>query len=274
MNLRVGEGTRLDPFHVDDLQTPIFEPLWPILSRFSRRTAWPNTGDFNALASEWNLPSDFGLSFSDVMDDELGYERRIAERGEIQCRPNSWHDFFNAMTAITFPRTKRAVNRRQMTSRDKERETSQSGRSPELNMLAHFEECGVIVLSASEELTDHLRSFRWQQLFWERRQQVENHMRFIIYGHGLYAKARTPYIGLTGHAVILQCHPRDIDAPLDWIDECTESLIDCREAYRCPRDLAPIPLLGIPGWDEANSNAAFYSNTTYFRPGRRSKVLP
>ena len=38
-----------------------------------------------------------------------------------------------------------------------------------------------------------------------------------------------------------------------------------------PRELLPLPLLGIPGWWDANHDAAFYDNTAYFRPTRRAK---
>jgi hypothetical protein len=37
-------------------------------------------------------------------------------------------------------------------------------------------------------------------------------------------------------------------------------------AIDSPRQLAPLPVQGIPGWDPANVNAAYYANQTVFRP--------
>ena len=37
-----------------------------------------------------------------------------------------------------------------------------------------------------------------------------------------------------------------------------------------PRDLAPLPVLGIPGWWPTNDAPAFYDDARYFRPGRQT----
>ena len=109
----------------------------------------------------------------------------------------------------------------------------------------------------------------WKELFWRRRSELSEHMRFLIYGHGLYAKALSPYIGLTGHGVVLQCDEVDLNASMGLIDERIATLLEGRDVYSKPRDLSPIPLLGIPGWHAANGNEDFYEDTSYFRPGRR-----
>jgi hypothetical protein len=41
-------------------------------------------------------------------------------------------------------------------------------------------------------------------------------------------------------------------------------------ALATPRDLSPLPLMGIPGWCADNEDPAFYGNTRIFRPGRRA----
>jgi hypothetical protein len=35
------------------------------------------------------------------------------------------------------------------------------------------------------------------------------------------------------------------------------------------RAFAPLPVLGVPGWCDANADAAFYDDPSVFRPGRR-----
>jgi len=41
------------------------------------------------------------------------YEGRIIARGEVPTRPDDWHDLFNALAFVTFPRAKRALHARQ-----------------------------------------------------------------------------------------------------------------------------------------------------------------
>jgi hypothetical protein len=38
--------------------------------------------------------------------------------------------------------------------------------------------------------------------------------------------------------------------------------------------LAPLPVLGVPGWWSQNESDQFYDNTTYFRRGRKRNHSP
>ncbi len=38
------------------------------------------------------------------------------------------------------------------------------------------------------------------------------------------------------------------------------------------RDFAPLPVLGVPGWCDANAEAAFYDDPAVFRSVRRSRA--
>jgi hypothetical protein len=42
--------------------------------------------------------------------------------------------------------------------------------------------------------------------------------------------------------------------------------------YLAPRDLQPLPLLGIPGLVPDNDDPAYYDDTWQFRSGRQEKV--
>jgi hypothetical protein len=94
--------------------------------------------------------------------------------------------------------------------------------------------------------------------------------RFVLFGHGLYEKALRPYVGMTGHALLLQtpAHGDFGNEPglLAKADAWTANAVHERLAK--PRDLSPLPVLGVPGWWDANNEAAFYDNAAYFRPGR------
>ena len=136
-------------------------------------------------------------------------------------------------------------------------------RPVERDVLTMIDESGVIVASADLSLLDLLREFRWQALFVERRAEVMAHMRFALLGHGLMEKALAPFIGLTGKAILLNI--RDDES----LDAAAAQWIGDNAHLANPRMLAPLPLLGIPGWDARNVAAEFYDNREYFRAGRR-----
>lgn len=74
------------------------------------------------------------------------YELRIFEAGEVQTRAANWHDYFNALAWMLFPRTKAALNHRQVLAADPEQV-----RTREQDRLAMLDEGGVI-LAGSEVL--------------------------------------------------------------------------------------------------------------------------
>jgi hypothetical protein len=39
-----------------------------------------------------------------------------------------------------------------------------------------------------------------------------------------------------------------------------------------PRELAVLPVLGVPGWCRDNEREGFYDNADYFRSGRRTEL--
>jgi hypothetical protein len=97
-------------------------------------------------------------------------------------------------------------------------------------------------------------------------------MRFFVFGHALYEKLLAPFVGITGRAVTLMAPPALTAAPaqvqLSSADAALTEKIGAG-ALASPRNLQPLPVLGIPGWYPAGEEEAFYANATYFRSGRR-----
>src|SRR5262249_26039402 len=93
------------------LAAPIFATLRPSLSRLAAG-GFPGLDDLNALAGP-ALASGGGapIRFVPPAPLEEAYEIRVFETGEVQTRPDNWHDLFNALVWIAFPRTKAALNR-------------------------------------------------------------------------------------------------------------------------------------------------------------------
>lgn len=189
-------------------------------------------------------------------------------------RENNWHDLLNALVWLTFPKTKAAINARHyhaLTNATKQATSSQRGAVRDTNTL--LDESGVIVVCADAELATLLQNFQWQELFWQRREQVKSSMGFYIFGHGLYEKALQPYIGMTGQGVVLSVEQAFFNWPLAQqlahLDTLLADRLALPEYGSTTRELSPVPLLGVPGWAADNECEAYYENTHYFRPGRR-----
>lgn len=260
--------------------SPMFEPL-RLHGGTVFETAWPGPDDFQRLldrrdppvrvASGWPLqivrqgrkPATF----------EEKYEARIYLRGELQVRRDHWHDTFNVLVWLAFPQAKAALNARHYAALREQLAARTANRGPAQDALTLFDEGGVIVTSCDDELLGLLREWRWKELFWGNRARVSAGMRFHLFGHALYEKALRPFIGVTGRGILLKVAPELLAAlpaaQLAALDSSVaEHILDPRHLI-ATRELAVIPILGVPGWCADNEREAYYNNTDYFRPGRR-----
>ena len=201
------------------------------------------------------------------------YEARVFLRGELEVRERSWHDLFNVLVWLAFPRAKAALNARHyMESKSR----SAPNRGPVADALTLFDEGGVIVVSSDCGLLELLRAFRWKNLFWRRRDDVRSRMRFVLFGHALYEKALAPFTGITARGILLSEPTSLLEAPpaelLETLDARLESRILDPAALSGTRDLAPVPVLGVPGWCVDNEREEYYDNLDYFRAGRKSVI--
>jgi Protein of unknown function (DUF3025) len=202
------------------------------------------------------------------------YEVRIYRDGEIATRSDNWHDLFNALVWLSFPQTKAMLNARHCESLS--RPASGSARGTARDVLTLFDEGGIFVASASEDLSALLRGEQWKDLFWHHRAGVGRLMRFYVFGHSIMEKALSPYRGITAKALIvpvdeafLRADERSQRAMLDVAGK------DCFAGDRLlgsTRSLGPLPILGIPGWDADNALHTYYDDTRQFRPPRQSTV--
>ena len=281
------------------LQSPLFAPLHPILADLEA-DVFPTLQNCNALLVAHHPPitvqSGATLRFvaqqRGKLPFEAQYEPRCYLKGEVPTRENNWHDLFNALVWLTFPKAKAAINARHfqalMENRhalmkegvaDEFESSSERGAVRDVNTL--LDESGVIVVysnthSAANDnssLAGLLQGFKWKELFWQLRVQVQAGMGFYLFGHGLYEKALQPYVGMTGQGLLLAVEQEFFSWPptqqLTHLDSLLSDYLAAPEHCRSTRDLTPVPLLGVPGWVADNNNAAYYDNTGYFRPGRR-----
>jgi hypothetical protein len=267
------------------LQSPLFAPLHPLLAGLAA-DRFPTLQDCNALLKAYSpavavqngMPLQFVPQQQGKLSFEEQYEPRCYLTGEVQMRSNNWHDLFNALVWLTFPATKAAINARHYRALAgggaADAGPSQRGSVRDVNTL--LDESGVIVACADTELAGLLVDFKWRELFWDRREQVNMGMGFYLLGHGLYEKALHPYVGITGQGLLVSVEQEFFamtpSRQLERLDRLLADRLQVRESCIGTRDLCPVPLLGIPGWTADNNCEHYYHNTAYFRPGRRGQA--
>jgi hypothetical protein len=256
------------------LDAPIFTALTPLLGRLPRDRL-PRHDELNALTvpegvSGGGAPIRFVPPAVPSREFSAQYEVRIFETGEVQTRPNNWHDLFNALVWIAFPRTKAVLNRHH--SEEIRARRGERLRGTARDVLTLFDEGGIIVAAADPGLPALLREFRWKELFWRRRAEVLQSMRFYVFGHAIYEKALEPYAGVTAKALIVDAAPGLLDAPLERqlseLDARAADYFSGTQALASTRNLSPLPILGIPGWEPANAREEYYDDPSQFWPRR------
>src|SRR5882724_2053425 len=187
-------------------RSDMFAPLRPVGARLPQ-IGWPDAGLINSLADDagrvvnaQGLRVRFVAQAPKSKDFAGGFDQRAFLKGEVQMRPLDWHDLFNALVWMSFPTTKAVINARHYESLSG---VKAGNRPPARDALTLFDEDGVAVLSSDAALLELVREFRWKELFWKRREEVRQRMRFFLFGHALYQKALDPFVGMTGKAVLL-----------------------------------------------------------------------
>ncbi|OGA39168.1 MAG: hypothetical protein A3G26_01675 [Betaproteobacteria bacterium RIFCSPLOWO2_12_FULL_65_110] len=288
------------------LANPAFESLWPVIALCPSHR-FPEAGDLSDLAQARGAASGGGAALRFVSAGgsvprgfEQQYEVRIYRDGEVRTRADNFHDLFNALAWLAFPRTKALLNRKHCEAMMARKDAGSRGtarkdagsrgttrkdagsrgtarkdagsRGTARDVLTLFDESGVIAACSEAELEALLRGFEWKTLFCTRRADVRRAMRFFLFGHGIHEKALHPFKGLTAKALVLRVSPGFSAMPLDLqlaeADGRAAQRLAQASALDSTRMLAPLPILGVPGWEAANERESFYDDASVFRPGR------
>ena len=249
----------------------MFAPLREHAKPLSALHDWPAASALQELVSARNVTNANGLPLRVVATAGEPYEARIYRRGELQVRGRNWHDFFNVLAWLAYPLTKRELNRRHYLAWQQEG-TKARGRARDA--LTLFDESGAIVVSSDSALLEDVRGFRWKRLFWERRQRLDESARFFVFGHALFEKALDPYVGMTAHALLMELDGGRLTAlrTVDAVDALVSASIRDPQALEEPRALAPLPVLGVPGWWHDSGREEFYDDVGYFRRRRGKRT--
>ncbi len=212
----------------------------------------------NAFSEEREIRTESGkpVRFVQPGEKDAYYEIRVYETGCVETRPDSLHDYFNALAWLAFPLTKARINA--MHAAEIPRERGRRGRLRDL--LTIFDEGGAIVQCDDAALLSLLQDFQWKKLFWENRERVREAMRIVVVGHAVLEKALEPWPGITCKAIVVRSDARPDSAAREWLAGLA--------ADASPRLMPPLPVFGFPGWHAENARAAYYDDTRYFRPVR------
>ncbi|WP_269531042.1 DUF3025 domain-containing protein [Chitinimonas sp. BJYL2] len=248
--------------------SPWLLPLRPTL----RQLGWqhfPTTTEWAALPDELRPRTRSGKPVRFVLPDEatIAYEARIARHGEVLTRPDNWHDLFNALCWLAWPRSKAALNALHLVELDQQTGTL---RSPARDAATLLDESGVVLAVADTRLQTALLAHDWQTLFVTGRAQWGRSIQAMPIGHALMEKSLAPFVGIVAKAALMPVSPDWFSLPpaqqIHHADVWLAAQIDQRR-FNKPRDLPALPVLGIPGWWPQQC-AAFYADTHHFRPKR------
>lgn len=210
------------------------------------------------------------------------YERFIASTGSIPTRDNL-HDLFNGCIWLTFPQTKALLNHYHMLEIAEQGISDSRGRVRDT--ITVFDENGAILVTAKPEIGEALRHFDWQNALVAPRDEWDDITQpradataaVYIFGHALLEQLIEPRKPLCAHSVII-----NVDADffklntsdrMAYLDHTLAKKMDnlLSEDTVTPRQLSPLPVLGVPHFWAANANRCFYEDDYVFRSGRRRK---
>ena len=248
--------------------------LWSEFGALLSGPQWPDIQALNVFvhnAANASLPQ-FVAQTPELLRDDLHYEQRIAQRGQIATRTRNWHDLLNALIWLRFPGLKAALNARQVA------EIAQVGgkqRSRAQCALTHFDEGGAIVLLRDPNLLDVWDAHDWHGLFWrERAAWIDGRIQVLVFGHALLEHALKPTQLLVSKTLAVSV-PQNTNVENANVEDAAivavAAAIRNGELLNDPQELRPLPLSGIPGWHVDNSAEHFYREAPCFRPLRAGR---
>ena len=210
------------------------------------------------------------------------YEHFIGTTGNIPTRDNL-HDLFNGSIWLTFPKTKAVLNYYHMLEIAKQGISERRGRVRDT--ITVFDENGAVLVTADPNIGEALVDFDWQSSLvrprdkWDDPTQPDDSAQAAVYifGHALLEQLLYPRKPLCAHSIVIHVIQRFFTLPLaerirfldDKVAEYMDTLLSKDDVT--PRQLAPLPILGVPHFWAENAVPDFYEDSYVFRSGRRQK---
>lgn len=190
----------------------------------------------------------------------ISYEEFIHDTRQVPTR-DGLHDFFNGLSWLHFPATKARLNVLQaaLIARD----GIQPVRGAARDALTLFDENAAFFVGP-DSMWDALGAKDWQRLF-VRERSAWREVQLVLFGHALLEKLVEPRKATTAH--VYRVRPasgsfktmRELDAVV---------AAGLSAEIMATKPFAHLPVLGVPGWWDANSEPAFYEDKYVFRKSR------
>lgn len=208
------------------------------------------------------------------------YEAFIGNSGQIPTRDNL-HDLFNGSIWLTFPKTKARLNFHHMQQIRQFGEAQ--GRGRVRDTITVFDENGAILVTANPDIGDALKAFNWQDCLVNPRAdwddptapKLDAKACVYIFGHALLEQLIAPRKPLCAHSLIIHVDPsffaKSMIDKMAYLDEVLATAVDelLTGDNVTPKQLSPLPILGVPNFWEENEDKEFYHDHFVFRSGRR-----
>lgn len=212
------------------------------------------------------------------------YESFIDSYKQIPTRDNL-HDWFGACVWLVFYQSKSVLN--QYHIRNIADNTSQNKRNRIRDAITVWDENGIILAVCDDDIghtiIQYLQEFSWQNAlyqsrdFWYTPHNQNSKIQAFVFGHALLEQLIVPRKNLCGHAFVIKVNKeffqkthnqqyRDLDTIVS-----KNLSIWLQNQNTTPKDLQPLPVLGIPYFWE-NQTIDFYADTSVFRTKRRSTI--
>ncbi len=232
-------------------------PALPLLNRW-------------ACAADLALPDGRPLRFAEARAaGALAYEAAIFDDARIGVRRGSWHDAFNALVWLAFPRTKAALNARHRRDGMSVRPNARSGGRDATTLL---DESGLILFCADGSLVRQLCDHEWRGLFVTRHAEVAAGMHAWAIGHGLLEKMMRPFRAITAKVLWVPAEAGELPGVPSRIDAAAAACVTGWPEH--PARLPALPVAALPGWDTEGLGARLFDDVAVFRPPRATLPAP
>jgi hypothetical protein len=251
---------------------PCFGGLLVAAAELGQGNDWPSLNDLDRLAAHLGIVNARGLpvrfEYQARKCSQRDYEDGIHATGRVPTRERNWHDLFNALIWLAWPRAKAALN---ATQQQALRALRAGRRGPLSDAATLFDESGLLLLAQDDTLARLLAGKQWRAAFWEGR-ELWRSARLYVFGHSLLEKSLAPTPGMTGKCLFLRAEslPEAMDSIPEWLDASLARAWQ-EGAIEGPGQLFPVPIMGVPGFDPANAEPDYYANEAVFR---RPRVEP
>lgn len=210
------------------------------------------------------------------------YESFIATTGSIPTRDNL-HDLFNGSIWLTFPKTKAVLNYHHMIEIAEQGIFESRGRVRDT--ITIFDENGAVLVTSNTRIGDALIGFDWQASLVKPRAQwddptkpdINTQAAVYIFGHALLEQLVHPRKPLCAHSIVITVtqdfFALSLSERMRYLDNKVAQYMHelLLKDDVTPRQLAPLPILGVPYFWAENENPCFYEDDYVFRRGRRQK---